>query len=86
MILYMQDVRGKFGFDEEKWCLPTYGMNAKGGMDDDKFEKYLFGSIIPLYPNAKDEKGKQILVKVNSGQGRMNSNLIACLRLLGFVL
>ena len=48
--------------------------------------KYLFTSIVTLFPHAKDKPGHRILLKVDSGSGQMNLNLLVKLRLLGFVL
>ena len=69
---FMPKVRGKFGCEEEKMWSMTYGMNAKGGMDEEEFDKYVFGSLIPLYPDAEDTPGKRVMLKVDSGPGRMN--------------
>ena len=55
-------------------------------MDDDEFEKYLMNSIVPLFPHAKDKKGHRVLIKVDSGPGRLSMKLLVKLRLLGFVL
>ena len=56
-------------------------------MDKEEFTtKYLFNSIVPLFPHAKDKPGHRVLLKVDSGPGRMNLNLLAKLRLLGFVM
>ena len=63
----------------------SIGLNEKGGMDDDEFEKYLKNSIIPLYPDALDVPGKRVMIKVDSGPGRMNIELLAELRLLGIL-
>ena len=55
-------------------------------MDDDKFASYLRNSIIPLYPDALNVPGKRVMIKVISGPGRMNIELLAELPLLGFYL
>ena len=55
---FMPKVRGKFGCEEERMWSMTYGMNAKGGMDEEEFDKYVFGSLVPLYPDAEDKPGK----------------------------
>jgi hypothetical protein len=77
---------GKFG--KEKVCPwpVTFGQNEKGGMDDEEFKKYLMNLIVPLYPDAKDRPGKNVILKVDSGPGRTNLSLLTKLRLLGFVL
>ena len=54
----------------------TFGQNEKGGMDEDEFEKYLLNSIVPLYPDAKNMPGNRVLLKVDSGPGRMNIRLL----------
>jgi hypothetical protein len=39
--LYSKKVIGTFGLEEEKFLPATFGVNEKGGMDDDKFTQYL---------------------------------------------
>ena len=86
VLKYMLGVRATFGNDEERVWPATYGLNEKGGMDDCEFEKYIRNSIIPLYPNAEDSPGKRVMIKIDSGPGRLNADLLARLQLLGFVL
>ena len=84
--IYMCKVRGKFGLDNEVLKPVSYGTNEKGGMDDIEFAKYLRNAIMPLYPNAAPEKGKWVILKCDSGPGRMNVELLAELRTAGFIL
>ncbi len=58
---FMMPVRGTFGGDEERSWPITYGLNEKGGMDQDEFEKYIKNSILPLYPHASNQAGKRVL-------------------------
>ncbi len=86
MAEYFPDILCKFG---RETALPTaisYGMNEKGGMDEKEFEKYIKNSILHLYPDACDVPGKRVIIKVDSGPGRLNTELLAELRLLGFYL
>ena len=85
MLTYLPTIVGKFGCGEvrEDWPI-TIGMNAKGGMDDEEFSKYVTNSLIPLYPNAADVPGKRVMLKVDSGPGRLGAELLARMRLLGF--
>ena len=62
-------MRDKFGWKEEKEWACGIGLNIKGGMDNEEFEKYLVNSIFPLYPDARDRKGFCVLLKVDSGPG-----------------
>ena len=80
----MKNVRGKFGHNEVKTFPCTIGLNEKGGMDKEEFEKYLFINIIPLYPDACDVPSKRVMIKIDSGPGRINIELMARLRNMGF--
>jgi hypothetical protein len=55
-------------------------------MDEEEFTAYIMNSIIPLYPNAKDKPGHRVILKVDSSPGRMNMDLLAKLKMLGFIL
>ena len=63
------------------------GLNDKGGMDDDEFFKYLLNRIVPLLTDTvADEPGKRVLVKIDSGPGRRNVEMLARLKNFGFYL
>jgi len=55
-------------------------------MDEAEFKKYFRNCILPLFPDALDLPGFRIMVKVDSGLGHLNINLLAKLCLLGFYL
>ena len=86
MFEYVKGVEGKFGGEEKKIWQCTFGMNNKGGMDNDEFEKYVQNNLVRLYPNAADIKGHRVIVKCDGGPGRMNETLLADLRAKGFYL
>jgi hypothetical protein len=48
---HMQHVLGKFGRKEVKPWPNKFGMNKKGGIDNEEFAKYMRVSIAPLFPN-----------------------------------
>jgi hypothetical protein len=83
---YFRGVWCKFGRKTAKYIGTSVGLNEKGGMDEAEFEKYFRNSILPLFPDALDLPGFRVMVKVDSGPGRLNVNLLAELRLLGFYL
>jgi len=85
-VRYMKNVKGEFGLGEMASRRVAYGMNEKGGMDEEEFAKYIRNSIMPLYPNASPEKGKWVVLKCDSGPGRLNLDLLADLRTSGFIL
>ena len=64
----------------------TFGLNTKGGMDDEEFKQYIVNSILPLYPNTRDKPGHRLLLKCDSGPGRLQVELLAQLRFLGVYL
>jgi hypothetical protein len=82
----MPQICAAFSFKEERLFPVTFGQNKKGGMDSTEFEKYVLGSIVPLYPTAHDKLGHCVMLKVDSGPGRMNLNLLARLQRLGIVM
>jgi hypothetical protein len=49
-----------------------------------EFEKYIMNSIVPCYPDAKDNYGLRVLLKMDMGAGRDNIVLLARLRNCGF--
>ena len=79
----MVTIYGKFGCDEKKKWPVTFGMNSKGGMDEVEFRKYPRGSILPLFQDAKDEKGNRVMIKIDSGPGSCFAILVAELRNIG---
>ena len=75
------------GTDHELDC--TFGMNAKGGMDQDEFEKYMMLSLVDRLGEilgAADLPGKRVMVKCDSGPGRLNVELLARMKFFGFYL
>ena len=85
-IRYMLDVRAQFGHAEEQSFPVSIGLNNKGGMDDDEFFEYFKNSIMSLYPDAAPVKGRWVVVKCDSGPGRLNPELLAYIRFHGFIL
>ena len=86
VFLHCPRVLGKFGTDTETSWDCTFGLNTKGGMDDCEFEQYVMNSILPLYPNTRDRPGHRLLLKCDSGPGRLQIGLLAKLRFLGVYL
>ena len=63
-------VRGAFGNRKssdctycEKYWDCTFGVNEKGGMDNEEFDKYIQNNIMRLCPDVKDEAGKRVIIK-----------------------
>ena len=59
----------------------TLEANAKAGLDSIEFAKYLFSTILLLFPYAADTPGKHIAIIVDSGPGRVNSSMIEQIRI-----
>lgn len=78
-----KNVYGTFGYDERRSFPCTFGMNERAGMNAVELDKYLKNSILPLYPDIQDYAGKRVLLKLDSGPGRLNVEMLADLRLQG---
>jgi len=78
-----KDVRGRFGFPSTRPLPCSFGLNEKGGMNAEELKKYFFKNVLPLYPDAEDSPGKRVIIKVDSGPGRMDSSMLASLRMKG---
>jgi hypothetical protein len=79
---FSPNIRGKFGIDEPCYLGVSVGLNEKGGMDEAEFEKYICKSILPLFPDACNMPGKHVMIKVDSGLGQLNIDLLAELKLM----
>ena len=86
MIRYLLNVKGIFGWETEQEFPISIGLNSKGGMDDDNFFEYIKKSIMKLFPDAAPIKGRWVIIKCDSGPGRLNPTLLAYLRFHGFIL
>jgi len=60
--------------------------NSRHELNAVKLEKYMRKLIHPLFPDATDEDLHCVLLKVDSGSGRMNLEMLATLRLQTFYL
>jgi hypothetical protein len=83
---HMPHVLSQFGWEEERSWPVTLGQNERGRMDEVEFDKYQLNSIILLYLDVKNMPGHRVLLKVDSGPGRMNIRLLLTLRHLSFIL
>ena len=45
-------------------------------MTDDEFEKCMMKNIRNLYPDSADVPGQRVILKVDSGPGRLNERLL----------
>jgi len=83
---HAHNVVGKFGHEDER-VLPTmFGLDKKGGMNSLELDKYIKKAILPFCPDVVDIPGKRVLLKVDSGPGRMNVDMLASLRSQGVYL
>jgi hypothetical protein len=85
-ILNSKQIVAQFGHSERRELPCTFGMNNKGGMNSVELEKYMKGSILPLFPDVEDVPLKRVVVKVDSGPGRMNIEMLADLKVKGVYL
>jgi hypothetical protein len=81
-----KNIIAQFGHSERKSLPCTFGMNEKAGMNDIELGKYINNSILPLYPDIEDTPSRWVILKVDSGPGRTNIDMLANLRVLGLYL
>jgi hypothetical protein len=66
------EVLGRFRCEEERAWPVLFGQNEMGSMEDkDKISKYIFNSIVPLFPHVKDKLGYRVFLKVDSVSGQI---------------
>ena len=56
---FFPNIWGKFGMDEVQYLRVSVGLNEKGVMDQEEFEKYIRNSILPSFPDACDMSGSR---------------------------
>ena len=78
-----KNIIAQFGHQSERELSCTFGMNEKAGMNATELDKYIENSILPLYPDIEDTPLKRVIMKADSGPGRMNVDMLARLRLHG---
>jgi hypothetical protein len=86
LVTFLPNIIGKFGTEEKREWAVTFGYNAKGGMDNEQFKEYFRTNIAPLYPDAEDKVDKRVMVKVDSGPGRLEIDFLAEARTSGFII
>lgn len=83
---HMRYVKGRFGYDQLQRFLPTVAMNEKGGMNAEALFDYFKNNLLRLYPDAQDVPLKRVVIKIDSGPGRMNESMLAFMRTRGYYL
>ncbi len=87
MIRYLLAVKGIFGWGTEQDFPISNGLNSKGGiLDDNDFFEYIQKSIMKIFPDTAPVPGRWVVIKCDSGPGRLNPTLLAYLRFHGFIL
>ncbi len=69
ILQFIPNITGIFGCNTINVWPVTFVMIPKGVIDDKEFQKYIFWSIMHLYPDDKNKKGKKFMVKVDSEPG-----------------
>ena len=64
----------------------TLESNAKAVMDSIEFTEYIFSTILLMFPDVAVTPGKHVEIIVGGGPGRVNSSMLAQLRIRGFYL
>ncbi len=43
-------------------------------MKSTKYKKYVFGSLVPLWPDTEDVPVKRVMMKIDCGPGRLQED------------
>jgi len=82
----VHSVKGVYEFGRAMEIGMTIGDNPTAGMDTIEFEKYLNATILPLYPDESGIPGKSVAIIVDSGHGRVNTQILVELCIQGYYL
>jgi predicted transglutaminase-like cysteine proteinase len=80
---HSKSVYGQFGMSERRRLDCTFRMNEKGGINAAELDKYINSAIVPLYLDIEDVPGKRVIIKVDSGPGRTNLQMLTEAKLKG---
>jgi hypothetical protein len=75
-LMHVCNTCGRIGCDEDRVWPCTIGLNEKGSINNEEFDKYIDNSIVPLYPDLEDMPGKQVFLKVDSSPGCNGRDLL----------
>jgi hypothetical protein len=67
----LPQIVGQYGYSTRRAFDVGVGMNPKGGMNEEMFLKYVTELLMVLYPNSEDVSGKRVILKSDSGPGRL---------------
>ena len=70
MVRFLLPVEGIFGWGTKPEFPISFGLNSKGGMDDDEFFEYIQKTIMKLFPDAAPVRGWWVILKCDSGLRR----------------
>ena len=79
-------VFAQFGHSSPQSFPASVTVNPKGGADSRVLAQLLMSYVERLYPDAKDEAGFRVLLKIDGGPGRLDLNSLADLRACGVYL
>jgi hypothetical protein len=76
----------QFGHEASQSFPSTVTVNPKGGTDSRVLAQLLSSYVERLYPDARDQVGRCVLLKIDGGPGRLDLNSLAELRSRGVYL
>ncbi|CAB9513798.1 unknown protein [Seminavis robusta] len=79
----LPQVEAIYGFDKPRAHNIPFAMNPKGSMTKEMLNDFFERCVLPLYPDCADTKESSLLIKVNSGPGRLNPPMLRLLRSRG---
>jgi hypothetical protein len=78
--LYMvsfHEILAQYGLPAPRHFLSTFASNLKGGVNNNIFRNWMLTAVAPLWPDLADSAGKRVMLKADSGPGRMATEFLA---------
>ena len=77
------EIKAQYGLSAPRHFLPAFATNLKGGVNNNIFRNWMITTVAPLWPDLADLAGKRVMLKADSGPGRLASEFLHESRALG---
>jgi hypothetical protein len=71
------EIEAQYGLTVPRHFLPAYAANLKGGVNKNIFRNWMITNVAPLWPDLANVTGKRVMLKADSGPGRMGTEFLA---------
>jgi hypothetical protein len=76
-IASFHEIEAQYGLSTRRHFLPSFASSPKGGMNKNIFRNWMLTQVLPLWPDLADLPGRRVVLKADSGPGRMATEFLA---------